>query len=80
MSETREAAVIRRFVEAFRPLNINAAIPSYVAGNIPQMPRADSESLEEARIGLTSHLTSHTMALRMIHDQMAITAGQGAFQ
>ncbi len=44
MSETREAAVIRRFVEAFRPLNINAAIPSYVAGNIPQMLRADSDS------------------------------------
>src|SRR2546421_12347982 len=46
MSATREAAVIRRFVEAFRPLNINAAIPSDVAGNIPQMLRADSESLD----------------------------------
>ncbi len=47
MSETREAAVIRRFVEAFRPLSINAAIPSYVAGNIPQMLRADRARLNE---------------------------------
>lgn len=66
MSATREAAVIRRFVEAFRPLNINAAIPSDVAGNIPQMLRADSESLDKSldTSSIMEKVRSNAMAVR----------------